>query len=348
MQEFNRNNGLSPFLSANFDWLEFTVFKESLHNIFVNILQLDRAEFQPLAKGRFGYNRQLKWQQGVLFILYNACCQGEPLSHDKNGIHIIMTGQGCRAFECNRSIRQLFYRVLLSSGANKFTRIDLAIDDKQDKLLQFNRFLTELEAGNVSAKWKTWELLLSRTLGDNQFKGRTIYLGKQTSAIFCRIYDKQLERLAKNHVRIEPETLKWTRLELVFRKKKAELLAHHLLEVEQSLGQLILSVLNQYIRFLSPNPNNQRKRSWETADWWDSLLHNVDKLPLRKEVTERTIEEFETWIDQQIGPTLAAILTAKEGEVDWLYHIIHNASGRLKQKHLDAIQLYRLQHGRRE
>lgn len=343
MQEFNCDKGLSDFLSANFDWIEFTIFKETLNNIISNILLMNIEDFEPLPKGRFGYNTQLKWANGLIFILYNSIFDGHPALNDKNGVHIIMTGQGCRSFEIKGKFRELFYLVLVGAEDNKFTRIDLAIDDKKDEIINFDRFLTELEKGNVSAKWKTWDLILSRTLGDNKFKGRTIYLGKQSSDIFCRLYDKGLERIAKNYVEIEPETLQWTRLEIVFRRDRAELLSRYFLDSDNGIGQIALSVLNQYIRFLIPNPHNNRKRAWETAPWWERLLHNVGKLKLTKDIDERSIEDFEEWIDKQIGPTLAAILTAKEGDVDWLHKIINKASLRLKNKHIEAINKYHIQ-----
>lgn len=343
MKEFNHNMGLSDFLSASFDWIEFTVFKESLNNVITNILLLMEDDFEPLPRGRFGYNAQLKWANGLVFILYNSGVDGEAIKNDRNGIHIIMTGQGCRAFEYNGNFRELFYLVLVGSKDNKFTRIDLAIDDKKDDIINFNRFWDELEAGNVSSKWKTWDLILSRSLGDNRFKGRTLYMGKQNSDIFCRLYDKGLERIAKNYVEIDLEILEWTRLEIVFKRDRAKLLSRYFLESEEGVGQVALAVLNQYIRFLIPNPENERKRSWETADWWEVLLHNVGKLKLTRNVKERSIEDLEEWVDKQIGPTLAAILKAKEGETDWLYKIINKASTRLKSKHVEAINKYQNQ-----
>ena len=343
MQEFNHSKGLTDFLSASFDWIEFTVFKESLNNIISNILLMNIEDFEPLPKGRFGYNTQLKWANGLIFILFNADVEGNAIKNDRNGIHVIFTGRGCRAFEYKGNFRELFYLVLVGSKDNKFTRIDLAIDDKKDEIINFERFWTELEAGNVSSKWKTWDLILSRTLGDNKFKGRTIYLGKQSSDIFCRVYDKGLERFSKNCVEIVFEKLEWTRLEIVFRRDRAKLLSKFFLESEDGVGQVALAVLNQYIRFLIPNPENERKRAWETAEWWEVLLHNVGKLKLTKETTERTIEDFQDWIDKQIGPTLSAIISAKDGEVDWLYKIIHESSTRLKPKHRDAINKYQIQ-----
>lgn len=155
-----------------------------------------------------------------------------------------------------------------------------------------------------------------------------IYLGKQSSDIFCRLYNKILERISKNYIEIDSETIEWNRLEIVFRHDRAELLSKYFLDSDNGIGQIALSVLNQYIRFLVPNPHNHRKRSWETAPWWEKLLYNVGKLKLTKDIDERIIEDFEKWIDKQIPPTLAAILTAKEGDIDWLHKIINKASTR--------------------
>ena len=178
---------------------------------------------------------------------------------------------------------------------------------------------------------------------NHKFKGRTIYLGKQSSDIFCRLYNKILERISKNYIKIDSETIKWNRIEIVFRRDRAKLLSRYFLESEEGVGQVALAVLNQYIRFLIPNPENERKRAWETAEWWEVLLHNVGKLKLTRNIEERSIEDFEEWVDKQIGPTLAAILKAKEGETDWLYKIINKASTRLKSKHVEAINKYQKQ-----
>lgn len=341
LEEFNNDKGLNHFLTACFDWIEFTCFNESLNNIISNILLLRLDEFEELPKGRFGYNHQLKWANGLIYICFNADKEGVQIVDDVNGVHVIMTGQGCRSYEVNNTFRELIYLTLTGSEKNRFTRIDLAIDDKSDKIIRFDRFYDELEAGNVSSKWKTWDVILSRTIGDNSFKGRTIYLGKQNSDIFCRLYDKKLERMAKNSVEIDPEILEWTRLEIVFKRDRAEVLSKKFLEsADEGLGVIALAVLNHYIRFLIPNPNNAKKRTWSTAQWWLDLLHNVGKLKLTKQPQERTIDDFERFVDQQIGLTIASIVKAKEGDIEWLYKIINESSMRLKSRHEDAIRKY--------
>ena len=64
-------------LTASIDWLEFTLLKIDLASVIKQFLQLPEAEFTALDKGRFGYRKQQKWQQGNVFVLYNAT-DGDP------------------------------------------------------------------------------------------------------------------------------------------------------------------------------------------------------------------------------------------------------------------------------
>ena len=47
-----------------------------------------------------------------------------------------------------------------------------------------------------------------------------------------------------------------------------------------------------------------------------------------------------SWLDRQIAPTMAAIITAYEGDIEWLHEIIKNGASRLSQRHRDAIAQY--------
>ena len=47
------------------------------------------------------------------------------------------------------------------------------------------------------------------------------------------------------------------------------------------------------------------------------------------------------WLDKQIGPTLATVVTALDGEINWLYKLISNGNTRLKNKDQQAIFQYK-------
>ena len=58
-------------LSVIIDWLEFTMLHTDLTQA-MKILDLDWDTFSPLAKGRYGYNHQLKWNDGNVFLMFTA------------------------------------------------------------------------------------------------------------------------------------------------------------------------------------------------------------------------------------------------------------------------------------
>src|SRR5699024_279673 len=123
--------------------------------------------------------------------------------------------------------------------------------------------------------------------------------------------------------------------------QRAQLLSRYLLETDD-IGLLIKGTLKNYIRFLQKpkKSNDMRKRRWKTAPWYEKLLGDVAKLKLTVKPAEKSIEDMKEWINKQISPTIAAIMTANEGEIDWLYELIINGSTRLNTKHKQAIAQY--------
>ena len=188
---------------------------------------------------------------------------------------------------------------------------------------------------------------MEKRISDTEMLGRTLYYGSKKSKLFMRVYDKKLEQIKKLKVNQEQkeELLKaqteWTRMELVFREERANMAADYI-EMNGQIGILIRGVLNQYIRFLEPNPTskNQQKRRWDTARWWEEIIDDVSKIQLKQKKADRRIEDMQEWVVKQISPTLATILEATEGDMGWLVNVIASGSNRLKNKHKQAIQQY--------
>nr|WP_255350589.1 hypothetical protein [Anoxybacillus sp. KU2-6(11)] len=87
------------------------------------MLGLNEAEFFQLKNGKYGYKQGVAFQGNpVLSVYYDGA--------DDMGIHLEMTGQGCRLFELHTSINwhELFYRLVYEYEVN-ITRLDVAIDD---------------------------------------------------------------------------------------------------------------------------------------------------------------------------------------------------------------------------
>lgn len=329
------------YLTTAFDWLEFTVHKVELKYLITSVLRLNEEEFKALTTGRFGYNSQWKWSEGNVFVLFNSGKSERPIEDDKMGMHVIITGTGCRVYEQTRGIRELLVYVISKVPESKFTRIDLAIDDREDNLINFDRIHSAAINGLFTSRWNKWDELNSRSCTDNNFLGRTMYFGSQKSDIFVRIYDKKLERIANNGKESE-KSASWTRLEVVYKKERAQLLAKHLVG-HVDIGVVLRSTLKNYIRFIEKpaEKHDTNKARWPTAKWWDTLLGNVSGLKLTIMPLDRTVEQMADWLDKQIAPTLATIMTAYDGDLSWLYHTIYHGQLRMKHKHVDAVAQYR-------
>lgn len=343
-------------LQTSIDWLEFTVMEFSIDDVLTQILELPRTEFSLLDKGRFGYQRQLKWCGGNVFVMFNDTekiqrttdlnitgtenSNENKVETDRMGIHVMLSGTGVRDYEARNKINRLLLFLAVLDERVNFTRIDLAIDDFQDRIINFSRIHQHALDHLFTSRWNKWDEVNSRKSASGEFLGRTMYFGSQTSSIFCRIYDKTLERRvnADKSVKV-PEH--WTRLELVYKKERAKKLVYHLIDNQTPVGVAIRGTLNQYIRFLKDPPKPDRNKSrWPSADWWNELLAGVGKLQLTIQRKEKSIDDMEEWVERQIAPTIAAILTAREGDMDWLHEIISKGAQRLSQRHKDAIAQY--------
>ena len=324
-------------LTAVFDWLEFTVFGLSLKDTFNTILKLPFEDFISLEKGRYGYQNQLKWSNGNLFVMYSAIndnTSDEISIKSTMGIHVLLTGTGCRHYEGLDSILELLKRIYSLEKVN-FSRLDMAIDDFTSRLISYDRVHKAALAGNFTSRWTKWDEITSRETATGNFLGRTMYFGSQTSNIFCRIYDKTLERRAKKTKEIPK---KWTRLEIIYRKERAKKVVDHLMS-GLSLGEVLRGTLRHYLRFLKPTTDRNKAR-WPTTAWWSKLLAGVEAIKLTTQKDPKSIEEMANWVDRQIAPTMAAIVEAQEGDLGWLRSILIKGSQRLSQKHKDAINRY--------
>lgn len=326
-------------LTATIDWLEFTILGIDPEKTLAEILQLSVGEFCALDKGRFGYQKQLKWIEGNVFVMYNEA--PEDGGQDRMGVHILISGKGCRQYEARFPLTKLLLFLTILDERVNFSRIDLAIDDRLDQTINFERIHAAAIARHFTSRWAKWDELNSRQSATGEFLGRTMYFGSQASDIFCRIYDKTLERQANADRPMADLPGRWTRLEVIYKKERARQLVYHLVDGHVPVGTAVRGTLNQYIRFLKePNTPDQNKARWPTAPWWEQLLAGVGKLQLTIEKEKRSITEMEEWVEQQIAPTIAAILTAKEGDMGWLHEIIGKGAQRLSQRHRDAITQY--------
>lgn len=301
-------------LECIFDWLQFTIHKLDEKEIIMKVLQMEVADFIELPKGRYGYKKQLA--AGHISVLYDGT--------DEMGVHVVMSGQGCREYEAVHSILTLLDKVMVYDG--KCTRIDIAMDDKSGDLIPFEKIEESVHAGYIASRWKTSTEYIKRKLDDGYIIGHTINIGSGKSKIYMRIYNKAMEQGMD-----EP----WTRIEMEIKDERAEVLQNILL-FENTIGHVFAKVLNNYIRFLHPREDTNKAR-WPTASWWHRLLQEVARVGLTRKPEDKSVEDVREWVKQQVGPSLALLVLADGGAVDDLHKIVHQGKTRLKERHMRML-----------
>lgn len=309
-------------LTCIFDWIEFTIHNMKPDDIILQVLQLKHADFMELPKGRYGYKKQKV--SGHISVLYDGM--------EDMGVHVLLSGQGCREYEAVRDLLKLLDKIMLYDG--KCTRIDMAMDDKTGEVIPFERIRDAIIQGYVSSRWKTSTEYVKRQLLDGEIIGHTINIGSRKSKMFMRIYDKAMEQGG----RMDPTgngSDSWIRIEMEIRDSRAEKLQDILL-FNTNVGQVYAQIINNYIRFLQPTNDSNRSR-WPTAAWWTSLIQEVERLSLTRQPEDRTVEDVRDWVKQQIGPSLALLVLADGGSYDDILDTIVAGKARLKEKHFRML-----------
>lgn len=296
------------------DWLQFTVHNISYTDTIITLLHLEVNDFIEVEKGKMGYKSQVFCNN--ISILYDGT--------ESMGVHVVISGKGCRFYENSKSLLDLIKRV--DSFGGNVTRIDIAMDDKTGDYIPFRKMLADIKRANIISKWKTNTEIVKRDNKTAEVLGRTITVGSRTSNTYLRIYDKALEQ------RVEGI---WYRIEIEIKGKSAQIVQKTL--STENVGSLFVKLLNNYIRFLKRNKDDSNKSRWETQDYWTHLLNTSEKISLSVVGEETSIEKIKSWIEKQVAPSLAVLAINDGGSYDYLLKQITLGSYRLKPKHLKLL-----------
>ncbi len=276
------------------DWFEFTTHIDSTESV-IKLLGLEDNDFLP-SYGIDGYKQCLAFNH--ILVLFDG--------QDGMGIHVSMSGQGCRNFERYSTSNWQKLISYISDNPNdvKMTRLDVAYDDF-NYLIDLPKLIDEVKAGNCVTRFRFCEVIDSinfKTLEDSY----SLNFGRKSSNTFLRIYDKLKERESKNI--IAEGCTHWVRAEFMLRKNNANRFVQ-LLDEGKDIEELYFLVLNNYIRFVKPNSTDSNKWRWELADYWADFCNSVisDKISLYVAPTE-TYDEYKLrdYVERQAG---AAVYT---------------------------------------
>lgn len=283
---------------ASIDWLDFTVFNFDYAYVVQDVLGLALTDFEDTGRGGGGYPKMSQANFGDVRILHGA------QNPDVMGIHVTVSGQGCKA---------LFSRVLPSdliknilSYDCKVTRLDLALDNIGDIYFYPHDLEYYIDNKLVKSRWSKYESIKCKDMHSSDLKGDTVYLGSRTSDLFCRVYDKTLERIAADDVEV-PE--RWVRWELVCKHDRAQVACEQLLDNGFAIGEIMAGVLSNYFSILEPNYNDSHRDRWSLNERWAQFLGEVKPIRLFRVVRdEQTLEDKKEHVMHQYGPTLSALI----------------------------------------
>ncbi|WP_175560843.1 replication initiation factor domain-containing protein [Paenibacillus sp. NAIST15-1] len=332
---YSNTGALSTFqggLIACVDWAEWTFQKfYSVYEVF-ELLGMESDSFVQME-----YSRNTRYNVGY----YCKDADIEVYAEGKKegmGIHIKITGSGCRDYENLELLTwlELIELILLCDGT--FSRLDLAVDDivfkGQKPYYMLSTLRKKQKAGEISSVMKLTNFQESHKIGDGSSKGKTLYLGSATSNVRIRFYEKHHERRSKGLDLVEGLEY-WNRTEIQLRDENAQSAAYHIINNNGDVGTVTVGILKRYCRFCIKGSDSNKSR-WKTAPFWEKFLGDVEPLYLSKAVQEMTIERRKRWVDTQTPRTMAVLFNTYGW--DYIVDLIEKGSERLTDLDVEQIE----------
>lgn len=182
-----------------------------------------------------------------------------------------------------------------------FTRADVALDQHETPI--------ETVVQAVKDHQVVSHFQRASHMGSLWGPGSTVYLGSVHSDTKVRIYDKRAERLAAG---LEVAEGIWVRAEVEFHRARADVVVRMLAGGENP-ASLVRAVLD--FRDLTVNEQSNRCPQF---DWWEKWLAGVKAAVFALPEKIADVDRWRQWIAKQVSCTLAAVVQADGGALDWL------------------------------
>jgi hypothetical protein len=292
------------------DWIEGTIKSKSNEDAF-RVLAKIIPSWESLERGGMGYEHSAIFAGGGrLWWSTKRLDMGVHVSFPSKAISAL----GLDGLELVRRLRE--------SGLFE-TRVDFALDDTHDNLLDLDTIEQAIESREFVSRFKDVELHKSFLQG-----GRTYYFGSRKSGgdSLIRIYDKAIETNTVGH---------WVRVELQLRRERAQAAVTEILAAVDSVCEKICAWLLGYLDFKQASDTDSNKSRWQTATWWTKFLRYVKKARLVTPHIVHTLDDVIRWLEMQVAMSLAVVkISLGEKEIA---DLISRGLARLKSKHLAMI-----------
>ena len=319
-------------LDAVIDWVQVTFKQLDYLDIMHNILQFDNGLMTFENHGRFRYAG--KWSFSGIEILT------PPTDYSEMGFHLYMTGSACRSFEIyltaqKRTWFDFFRDCLHYSG--KFTRLDIAIDDRIP-YLDISEVGQKIKNRECVSKFRNWTYIDGGTTSGEK-TGCTINLGSRESLCSMVFYEKNYEQEKKKQLSANAYPT-WNRYEVRLRKEMADNCIIELIR-QKSPCFIGLEIINYYVRLTERNDSDINRARWQTWKPWEIFIEGIGKLKLSMHPAPKTLAQKKHWISHYVAPTLKMIQMADDnlGE-DFIGDVIKEATLTEQQKKIVEDYLF--------
>ncbi len=322
-------------LTVSVDWLSFTVMSTGNLVDVLDMFGYVMEDFTRMPKGARGYKTMYRLNGFPVSVL----CDGTP----NMGIHIDISGTAISEFlrSYSESLKVatpfregydidfdstfLISLLELIRDNGHVTRLDIAIDDLGGNYFTINDICRLYENTQIVSKFRNMRSVVESEVSGKK-TGHTLYFGSRTSDIFLRIYDKQLEqnkKLSASDVHIDTP---WVRWELELKNDRAVSVAKMLIS-GIPLGTVAVGVLSHYMRIIELDDSNRSRCSINEV--WSSFIDGLSPLKLTVMKYDKTLDDKRKWVKRQVMPTLAAILLADGGSIEFIENNLENAVDRM-------------------
>jgi DNA relaxase NicK len=267
------------------------------------------AEWVPLKRGRMGYRKVERC--GHLEIWYD----GTP----EMGTHVCASGEGCRELEAREGFTWPDFMRRMREGGIQATRIDIAVDDGR-RQITFRQMFEAWDEKRMIGRWREVHADLGGSCKGGRDGGEKLTLGRRSSEVYGRIYDKGKQIGAESFLR-------W---ELEIKGKSAQALALYI-EADRPIGELVASVLGARLRVVELGRAKQRER-WSTAQWWLDFIGAVEAVKLSAGKVAKTLSEIHAWFVRQVAPMLS-VLAEVAGDWEFIAEAIEQGRRRWGPSH---------------
>ena len=207
------------------------------------------------------------------------------------------------------------------------TRIDIAIDDIGCKYFSTDDVCRLYSNTQIVSKFRNMRNVVESEVSGRK-TGHTVYFGSRTSDIFLRVYDKQLERNRKLSATGTHIDNPWVRWELELKNDRAVSVSK-MFTSGIPLGAVAVGVLGHYMRMIELDDINRSRCS--TYPVWADFMDGISSLKITVPKYEKTMDEKKTWIKRQVMPTLAAVILADGGSLEFVEDNLENGLNRMNK-----------------